>query len=236
MCEGCHDRTHHRQRSGRQRVDADRQRAEGWHLRAVRGQWSKRQCLFLERQGLGRWRFFLERNLADPLATPSQAPGAIHMKTRIEDAISYDPETGEFRWKASPSRNVKAGSVAGWTDKDGYIRIEFAGKRHSAGRVAWRLMTGAWPTFQVDHRNLIRADNRWDNLREATQSQNAANKSSWGNLPKGVTLHRKSGRYQAQIGQHGKNHYLGLFDSPAAAHKAYYREAIRRFGEFARAS
>lgn len=154
----------------------------------------------------------------------------------IRDAISYCPETGIFHWKISPSRNVKAGSVAGWVDRDGYIRIEFNKRRHSAGRVAWFLMTGTWPAFQIDHRNLNRSDNRWENLREASPTQNAANKSTSSHLPKGVTFHRQTGRFQAQIGQYGKNYYLGLFDTSEEAHAAYCLKAVELFGEFARAA
>lgn len=37
-------------------------------------------------------------------------------------------------------------------------------------------MTGAWPEKLVDHKNRIRDDDRWDNLRQLTPALNALNK------------------------------------------------------------
>lgn len=37
----------------------------------------------------------------------------------------------------------------------------------------------------------------------------------------GVSLHKKSGRWQALIGYEGRNYHIGLFDTPEAAHQAY---------------
>lgn len=45
--------------------------------------------------------------------------------------------------------------------------------------------------------------------------------SARGGLPQGVSLHKTSGRYQAQIRLNGKQEHLGYFDCPNEAYKAY---------------
>lgn len=151
----------------------------------------------------------------------------------IEDAVSYCPETGLFRWKVK-THNIALGDIAGNLSLEGYWVLTLKGKKYQAHRVAWLIMTGQWPAAFIDHKNLDRADNRWANLRPATRQQNLANSPNFGAFSKGVTR-TKSGRYRAQITVHGRRLQLGLFDSDAAAHAAYVASARAHFGEFARA-
>ncbi len=96
-------------------------------------------------------------------------------------------------------------------------------------------MTGDWPKDEVDHRR--GKSNAWDNLRAATRSTNMANR---GAMPdtitgvKGVSFHKATGKWQAQIGVERKNHYLGVFDTIEEAKAAYDEAALIHFGEFAR--
>lgn len=74
--------------------------------------------------------------------------------------------------------------------------------------------------------NRIRDDNRWQNLRVVSSSQNKRNTnlSRQNDLPTGV--HPKGDKFQAQISIAGKNHYLGSFLTPEAAAIAY-RSALQ---------
>lgn len=155
-------------------------------------------------------------------------------ETVLREVLSYDPLTGDFTWLVTSGR-AQAGSRAGCVDRDGHVRIRFAGKRYFAHRLAWWFQTGEWPEFDIDHKNVDPADNRFDNLRPATTAQNAANRSAKRALPKGVVA-RTGGRFQAQIGVGGKTIYLGRFGSVAEASAAYEAAARQAFGEFARAS
>lgn len=150
----------------------------------------------------------------------------------IFDAVSYFPDTGEFFWLISPSNHVPAGALAGSINTYGYRQIGFRRRVYLGHRLAWRIMTGGWPTGLIDHRNLIRADNKWVNLRLATPTQNNANWAPRRDLPRGVAPHK--GRFQAQLKCKGKNHYLGMFDTPELAGRAYDVAATRLFGEHAR--
>lgn len=161
----------------------------------------------------------------------------IHTLDELRTAFRYDPDAGLFYWRVKRSSNQDVGDIAGSRrgGRADYWRLRFDGVEYEAHRVAWLFMTGAWPDGLIDHRDLDKLNNRWLNLRPATVAQNSANARGRGAHPKGVTLHR-NGRYQAQVKASGRNHYLGLFDSPEEAHAAYVVAATRYFGEYARAA
>lgn len=87
----------------------------------------------------------------------------------------------------------------------------------------------------ADHINGNPLDNRWVNLRVCSGPQNVCNrKMSKHNTSgfKGVS-ETKRGRYAAQIAFQRKTYYLGTFDTPEEAHRAYCEAAVRLHGEFA---
>lgn len=91
------------------------------------------------------------------------------------------------------------------------------------------------PTEQVDHINLNGLDNRRENLRLATHSQNQANGSRYKNNTsgyKGVRYHAHNKKWGARIQVDGKRIFLGLFDTPEEAHDEYCKVAKRYFGDF----
>lgn len=154
----------------------------------------------------------------------------------LKHMLQYDPGTGEFRWADPPKKRAYlVGRVAGRLVL-GYRRIKIHGKAYMAHRLAWYISTGEWPSADIDHINRIRDDNRICNLRLATASENAANRSparGSSSAHKGVTWHR-CGRWQAQIEHAGHNRYLGLYKTEDAAAQAYREAAEELFGEFAR--
>lgn len=153
---------------------------------------------------------------------------------KADALVSYNPETGEMRWRID-GRKRKAGTPAGGSLMKGYKRLKIDYQNYPHHRVAWLLMTGEWPPDQIDHINGVRTDNRWCNLRAANCSQNLANrtmKTKLG-LPKGVQI-RKNGRFSAQAWLGGHRVCLGTYDTAAEAHSAYLSAARSHFGEFAR--
>jgi hypothetical protein len=97
-----------------------------------------------------------------------------------------------------------------------------------------RLIRGSRAGKQVDHRNLNTLDNRRGNLRDATHGQNQQNKSTKTESGIKGVCRRRNGRWGARIRSNRYLHYLGTFDTPTEAGKAYDRAAKRLFGEFAR--
>jgi hypothetical protein len=87
--------------------------------------------------------------------------------------------------------------------------------------------------FQVDHRNRNKLDNRRENLRPATGSQNQANRDCRSRLSgfHGVTADR--GRWKAHIQVGGRHYNLGRFNSAADAARRRDAAAAFYFGDFA---
>ena len=42
---------------------------------------------------------------------------------RLKSLLTYDPDTGEFRWVAATAIRTKVGSIAGTINNKGYVRI-----------------------------------------------------------------------------------------------------------------
>ena len=121
---------------------------------------------------------------------------------RLQYLLSYDRETGIFRWRINRGRMAKAGDIAGSQGNDCYVRIRVDGKDYAAHRLAWLYMTGEWPAATIDHENINRADNRWRNLREATNAQNGTNRHKQANNTsgfKGVYVDKTSNKFCAKI-------------------------------------
>ena len=86
------------------------------------------------------------------------------------------------------------------------------------------MQTGAWPTAEIDHKNRIKDDNRWANLRSATHAENQHNcgipRNNTSGFP-GVTLNK--GRWQARIKANGHRRHLGLFGTAEDGYAAYLK-------------
>lgn len=150
---------------------------------------------------------------------------------RLREVLSYDPDTGLLTWRQTLSRRAVAGKVAGSLDNNGYVVVRIDRRIYKAHRLAWFLTTGAWPKTTIDHVNGAPADNRWENLREATYSQNNANRGLTARNKsgfKGVSWHSQNNKWVAHI----RNKYIGSFDSPETAHEAYCEAARAEFGGF----
>jgi hypothetical protein len=93
----------------------------------------------------------------------------------------------------------------------------------------------AAPGLVVDHINNDRYDNRRENLRYATRSQNAQNRirPSTSQLPRGVNP-TKQGRFNAMISFEGKTYYLGTYLTPEEAAAKYDCKALELYGPCAK--
>lgn len=153
----------------------------------------------------------------------------------LQEYLKYYPDTGNLFW-LKETRGSRPNTLAGALDKStGYTRIMFQGIKYGASRIAWKLYYEEEPPNFIDHINGKRADNRIENLREATNAENVfAGKLRSDNTTgiKGIQQWTK-GRYRAIINMDGKRKHIGIFDTIEEAQTAYQQLAQQIYGEFA---
>jgi len=166
-------------------------------------------------------------------------------QTRLKEFLQYDPATGIFIWLQRSLESFAslhhgktwntrfAGKSAGSVNKiTGYLHIRVGGKVYPAHRLAFMHMNGSFPRYQTDHINHSRTDNRWRNLREASNQENGMNQS----MPNtntsgfvGVYWNKRRGKWYSQIRVYGKLIHLGYFTDKDDAIKAR-KEADIKYG------
>lgn len=127
----------------------------------------------------------------------------------------------QWKWYANKHRNT---FYAKRFDPDGNIRMHR------------QLLNISDPKITIDHKDHNGLNNQRDNLRVCNSAQNAWNKSvrpGGTSLYKGVSFHKKMGKYMAAIRRGGSGYYLGYFESQEDAAIAYNKKAVELFGEFA---
>lgn len=173
--------------------------------------------------------------MADDSSPKSAALSKPLTVERLRALLHYDPEAGKFTRRQSAG-GQQSGVPVGFVTH-GYLKIQVGGRKYYAHRLAWFYMTGRWPAKLIDHRNRQTADNRFSNLREASNTQNL-----WNRGPtranklglKGVTLTTRPGRmWRATIKSDGKQRHVGYFRTKEEAASAYAAAANALHGEFA---
>jgi hypothetical protein len=165
------------------------------------------------------------KNIALELREPLTAEN-VHRR------FKYNKETGELfrimiggKLKKTGYHNVKSGSV-------------FVGYNHKQIKIThiiWLIAYGKYPHLWIDHRDGDPTNNKLDNLREATPSQNSANSHAYitnKSGAKGVSWSKY--KWRAQIRKNGVAIHIGVYNSIEEAKEAYNLKAVELFGEFVR--
>lgn len=149
---------------------------------------------------------------------------------------SYDLETGIFRWKIRSHHRLQVGDVAGCGDGHGRWVLTFQGKKRFASRVAWLIVTGAWPEMEIDHIDCDPLNNKWNNLRQATRTQQNCNMKTRKDNPLGAKGVRKRTKttFEAYVSLNGERRMLGPFKTLEEAKAARDAVAAELHGEFQR--
>lgn len=156
-------------------------------------------------------------------------------QSQLKEHFNYSPETGLFTWIKISGYRAKVGDIAGNNHCRGYKELGFMGKSYLVHRLVWLYMMGEWPKDMIDHINGDRSDNRFCNLREATNAQNLLNK---GKSPKntsglkGVHWNKPNKKWIAQCTINGTKKYIGSFLTKEDAYEAYKKFAKNNHGEF----
>ena len=118
----------------------------------------------------------------------------------LRELLEYNPETGELWWKPRPLKYFSDGGGRYTAERNkrifdtsfantralncpnvnGYLRGNLFGRLMLAHRAAFMIVTGQalCRHEQIDHINGVRSDNRWVNLRLASNTQNQHNSRS----------------------------------------------------------
>lgn len=161
----------------------------------------------------------------------------------VRELLDYEPATGALVWKRRDRRwFVSDNAYATWNtrfaDKPAFAQPHNGGhlcgqifyKTYLAHRIIWLWQTGRWPDLEIDHIDHDRTNNRWKNLREATDPQQAQNQSLPCNNTSGqIGVNQHKSKWQAHITVDGQWHYLGLFEVFEQAVTAR-RKAERQYG------
>jgi hypothetical protein len=152
----------------------------------------------------------------------------------IQSAFTYKDG---YLYRKSGAGGEEIGSKAGCKKprKEGHIYIGIKNQMYGLHRIIFAFHYGYTPDF-IDHKDRNKLNNKIENLRECSWTQNITNmgllKSNSSGF-KGVTWDKKRSKWLAQIGVNGKNKHLGYLDDIAVAAKTYDAFAKELFGDFA---
>lgn len=151
-----------------------------------------------------------------------------HKVFYLKDNILYNRYERKHNKKDAP---------AGYVRHDGRVLIGFNGKTNYASRIIWEMTNGPIPEgMEIDHINRDKSDDRIENLRLATKTQNQHNRSIHAGSPvRGFSvIQRADGSivYRPKLKHKRRTHNLGTFNCPTAARVAYVKAKRVLAGEF----
>lgn len=152
----------------------------------------------------------------------------------LNELLEYNPDTGELRRRV-PSRYA-TGRKENTSTLRAYQQFVINGKPHRAHRLIWLMVYGEIPKGMViDHVNGNKTDNRLCNLRLASVQQNIQNaKLSSHNRSGYKGVSKRRGKWRAVIKVDGRQRFIGHYDCPIKAARAYDTAAAEYYGEYAR--
>ena len=149
--------------------------------------------------------------------------------------LKYNPETGIGIWIALRGNQVKSQTVAGSYSR-GYLNIMYKHKTYKGHRLFWYLQTKEDPgRLTVDHIDQNKANNKFCNLRLATQTQQRQNIIIYKNNTtgvRGICWREHLQRYEARIALDGKRIQLGSFKTFNEAVAARQAKELEIYGQF----
>lgn len=156
--------------------------------------------------------------------------------TASEASNLFEYRDGILYWKVSRGK-VMAGDIAGNLNKAmGRMYVGVNKKLVLLHRVVFLMHHGYLPNM-VDHIDGNPLNNRIENLRPATRSENNQNRKTNKNTVsgiKGVDWHKQVGKWRVQVRVAGKKKHFGLYAHKEIAETIAMMARHKHHGEFAR--
>ena len=161
-----------------------------------------------------------------------------HIKEIPEDIGEYlRYEDGKLFWTQRAAQRLQIGDEAGGLyPKIGYRRVKFRDSIYLTHRIIWFLIKKEQPPRILDHINNNKTDNRIENLREVTYSENEQNKNKQKNNTsgvKGVFWCTRDKKWIARVAKNRKRTCVGYFSDLKDAEQAVKQARKELHGEFA---
>ena len=145
----------------------------------------------------------------------------------------FNYSDGKLFWKIKPCFRVKRGQEAGTLGNDNYEHIGIFGKVYMLHRIIYLYHHGYFPKY-IDHINGNTLDNRIENLRKVTVTENQYNskkrKDNTSGI-KGVSWYKRDSKWRAQIKVNGKNIHLGTYTDIVEAENIIKKYREQHHGE-----
>ena len=146
----------------------------------------------------------------------------------LQSILHYNPETGIFTWlKPNKMSSKKVGDRAGKTKIKYYITITIDGRSYKAHRLAWLYMTGSFPASFIDHKDRVKYNNAWINLRAVTPAGNCRNRKLKADNTSGVSgvnFNKRANKWVVRLGVDGKRYCFGHYKTLDEATEVRNRE------------
>jgi len=146
----------------------------------------------------------------------------------------FDYKDGNLYWKKSKGRRI-AGTLAG-TKSHTYCQVCINYVLYRNHRLIWIYHNNECPK-EIDHINGNTFDNRIENLRNCSKSQNQFNKKISKNNTssiKGISWSKQKKKWRARISVDGQEKHIGFFDCLKKAEKAISQKRILLHGVFSK--
>lgn len=158
------------------------------------------------------------------------------MLTQDQANAMFEYRNGDLFWKIKASRKVRIGEKVGSPNDGGYMRTTINYKPYRLHRVIFLMHHGYMPE-NIDHIDGNPSNNKIENLREATKSQNGMNvgiKKNNTSGVKGVCWHKGSSTWRAIVAVNGKQITLGYYKDLERAKESVLAARAVHHKEFAR--
>lgn len=150
--------------------------------------------------------------MALPYASATSGDKALGELTQDRVKTLFDYNDGQLV-NRSGRKWVRAGTVAGCKRSNGYVVTKIDQRIYYVHRLIFLWHHGYMPD-EIDHVNRTPSDNRIENLRAVTRSQNQWNRDASG-------VYFKRGKWETSIQSFGSSQYLGQYETREEAREVY---------------